>query len=631
MQNKYKLLIIEDSRTFNNMLKRALDDIATQIVQTFTFEEAEEALKSDTFDFILLDLVLPDGEGEELLEMLPRKLRQKTIVLSGDEEAERRSHVFELGILDYFSKLNPFHMIINEIKSLIASLEGNRQINILAIDDSSFMRRKIQNILAPRQYNLTFAKSAEEGLEYLKQQQFYLILLDIELPGMSGVDFLELIKKYKKFFYIPVIAISGNDAPHIVARLLKQGANDFIKKPFITEYFLLKCNLQIKNYQNIKLIKQQAIELKKAEEVKSRFLANMSHEIRTPLNAILGFITLLRDKQLDQESKKYLEIIHSSSKSLLNILNDILDFSKIESGKLTIEHIDFSPMAELMSVVELFTLKAQEKNIKIISKIQNLPPCANSDPVRIKQVIMNLLSNAIKFTPEGKNIYVDISYDDGMLHVSIQDEGIGLTVQQQQKIFNPFTQADDSITRKYGGTGLGLTISYQIVKLLGGELKVESEVNKGSRFYFDIPLEAKDKQVPTQTLSLQKSFSDAKVLIVEDNKANQMFLEVILKKLGLEYDVAENGKEAVERVKEEDYDVILMDENMPVMNGIEATKQIRQIQTRHIPIIAVTANALSGDRQRFLDAGLDEYIPKPVEIDRLKHVLSKFLKDDNAQ
>ena len=625
MEKKYKILIIEDSRTFNNMLKRSFQSISSEITQAFSFMEAEEYLENGDFDFIILDLILPDGEGDELIEMLPTKLKNKTIVLSGDEDVERRSHVFKLGILDYFSKLNPMPLIIKEIKDLMFSLETNKDINILIVDDSSFMRKKLKNILTPRQYNLFLAESGEEGLDILKHTEVHLILLDVELNGMSGLEFLETIKKDNRFSHVPVIAVSGNDSPHIIARLLKQGASDFIKKPFIVEQLLLKCDLHIKNYKNLKLLKQKTKELDEAQQVKSRFLANMSHEIRTPLNAIVGFIDLLKMKKFDEETTRYINIISDSSYTLLNVLNDILDLSKIEAGKLLIEHINFDPKKELSYVIDLFQLKASQKNIYIKTEYINLPEVLNSDPMRIKQVLINLLSNAIKFTPEEKNVYVMVKYENQNLYISVKDEGIGMDEETVDRIFHPFTQEDESTTRKYGGTGLGLTISYEIIKLLGGKLEVHSQKGKGSEFSFTIPVKmVKETAIKEKVVDID-TFSDGKVLLVEDNKANQFFMEVILKKLKLNYKIANNGQEAIDIIKNEEFDVILMDENMPIMNGMEATKKLRELGYK-TPIVAVTANALSGDKERFLASGFDEYLPKPINMDKLKEVLSKYLK-----
>jgi len=624
---KLKILIIEDSKTFNNMLKRLFKNLADEIVQAFSFMEAEEHLENEEFDFIILDLILPDGEGDDLIEFLPKELRAKTIVLSGDDDVERRMYLFKMGILDYFSKLNPMGLILEDIKKLITSIEKNKDINLLVIDDSRFMRKNIKTLLYPRKYNLFFAESAEDGFEVLKKEDIHLILLDIELPGISGVNFIEIMKKNNKFIDIPVIALSSNDAPHIVARLLKHGANDFIKKPYIPEELILKCDLHIRNYLTLKLLNKRTEELKEAQKAKSIFLANMSHEIRTPLNAIVGFIDLLKEKNLDEESKKYINVVSNSSKMLLNILNDILDLSKIEAGKLTIEKVIFNLKEEILVVLDLLRLKAIEKHINLKEEFINLPKFIKNDPTRLKQIIINLLSNAIKFTPENKNIYARFEYKDNKLFVSIRDEGIGMTPEQAEKIFEPFKQADDSTTRKYGGTGLGVTISKKIVELFGGELKLKTEPNKGSEFYFEIPVEVVE-DYEKKEIEIKDSFN-AKVLMVEDNKANQMFLGVVLKKLNLTYDIANNGKEAIEKYKNDNYDIILMDENMPIMNGIEAVKHIREYEKTHnlihTPIISVTANALEGDKERFLKAGFDGYVAKPIDINKLKEILSKFL------
>ena len=364
---------------------------------------------------------------------------------------------------------------------------------------------------------------------------------------------------------------------------------------------------------------------------KSEFLANMSHEIRTPLNAVLGFIDLLKEETRGRKSATYVDIIDSSSKSLLKIIEDILDFSKIESGKLDIDKVDFNTKAEFEVITHLFDAKCSQKNISLVLNLdKNLPQTINTDPLRIKQIISNLLSNAIKFTSDGKKIIVNIDYDNKYLNISIKDEGIGITEDKQEHIFEAFNQEDSSTTRKYGGTGLGLSISNELVKLLGGELKVISTVDVGSEFYFSIPI-TMGKEFKIKTIDKEEiDFSNKKILLVEDNKANQMFMKVVFQKIKLEFDIANNGLEAIEIFNLNKYDAILMDENMPIMNGIEATKRILQIEKNenfnHTPIIALTANALKGDRERFLNAGMDEYLTKPVDKTNLIKILENFIK-----
>ena len=370
-------------------------------------------------------------------------------------------------------------------------------------------------------------------------------------------------------------------------------------------------------------------ELKKAIEVKSDFLANMSHEIRTPLNGILGFVDILKDNVTGTENKKYLTIIDSSSNHLLGVINDILDISKMENGKLEIENIAFNVRDELESTINLFKAKASENNLSLeINFDNNLPENLIGDVLRIKQVLSNLLSNAIKFTPKYKRIYLNITYSSNLLNVSIKDEGIGIAKDKISHIFKAFSQADSSTTRRYGGTGLGLSISNTIISLMSGELKLKSEVGVGSEFYFSIPLSIAQK-IKKPSLEDKSKILEGSILLVEDNKANQMFMKVLLKKINLKFEIVNDGLEAVEAFKSKKYDVILMDENMPNMNGIEATKIILNIEKEnnlaHTPIIALTANALKGDRERFLVAGMDEYLAKPVNKTKLNNILSKYL------
>ena len=409
------------------------------------------------------------------------------------------------------------------------------------------------------------------------------------------------------------------------------------------EYNNKPCRMgSISDITNIKDTQKELLQQKEnaqaSSRAKSEFLANMSHEVRTPLNAIMGFIELLQENETDKTKQKYLNIINSSSKSLLDIINDILDFSKIESGNLSIDKIDFNPVAEFKLTKKLFKARFDEKSIRFHTSHGDFPLSLNGDILRIKQVINNLLSNAIKFTPKNKNIYLDIEHNDGKLYVNVKDEGIGISNQYQENIFEAFTQEDSSTTRKYGGTGLGLTISYKLVEAMGGELKLKSKLEHGSEFYFTIPLK-KGKQIIEKSKTDLSTELKAHILVVEDNKANQMFMKVVLKKMGLTFDIVNDGVEAYKafelltniKKNKSKYDIILMDENMPNMGGVESTKKILNIEKdlglKHTPIIALTANALKGDRERLICAGMDEYITKPVNKVELYNILGKFLND----
>ncbi len=383
-------------------------------------------------------------------------------------------------------------------------------------------------------------------------------------------------------------------------------------------------------------LQDKVAELEYASKVKSEFLAGMSHEIRTPLNAILGFVDILRAGEKDKERQKRFSIIKNSGDSLLTIINDILDFSKIESGKMILERRKFATKKPFKEVSNLFYEKAKENGISLrISFDEELPRFFVGDIVRIKQVAGNFLSNAIKFTPKGGSIDISVYFNVHTQHLSfsVQDSGVGIDEKNVKKIFESFTQEDSSTTRKFGGTGLGLSISKALITSMNGTISVESKLDEGSKFSFCIPVLEAENLDHIEDISLGKIDIDkplnGKVLLVEDNKTNQMLMNIILGDVDLDVDLAENGLEAVEMFKKNKYDIILMDENMPKMSGIEATKVILDIEEEknleHTPIIALTANALATDRARFLHAGMDEFVSKPIDHEVFIRVLHAFL------
>ncbi|MDA3885068.1 MAG: ATP-binding protein [Candidatus Delongbacteria bacterium] len=394
---------------------------------------------------------------------------------------------------------------------------------------------------------------------------------------------------------------------------------------------------EIKKTQN-ELIKLRKI-AEDANVSKSRFLANMSHEIRTPMNVIMGMSNLLLESESDEEKKDLLDSIKISSESLLNIINDILDLSKIESGKYTLEQIPFNLYELLSSIEDVSLFKAKEKGIKfdIEYSTKELPKYISSDPVRIKQIIINLVGNAIKFTKNGsvKLILKVINKKNDMLDLkfSVADTGIGISKEALKNIFKRFTQADISTTRKYGGTGLGLTICEKLLNLMESKLEVNSIEGKGSEFFFELLVEIPDKiELPKE----EKLFSseiiklkEKKILIAEDNPLNQKLIAAILNQKELNFSIANNGKEAIDMLNIEPFDIVLMDGQMPVMDGLEATKVIRNSDKDYsdIPIIALTASALIGDRQKFLESGMNDYISKPIDTAELFHKLLVYTID----
>ncbi len=643
---KCKILVVDDSKLFNHTVTKRLDSKGHTISQAFTLKEARELIDSVEFDFIILDLFLPDGEGDEIIDAMPEAMRSKVIVLSVDEDTQRREYIFDAGILDYVSKANSLYTIIEDIENLIYNTRRNPLVNILIVDDSQFARKAIKKILIPKRFNLYESSCAKEGLKILKDKKVHLILLDYEMPDMDGCQMLEKIRKDKKLIDIPVIMVSGNSSPNVVAKVLKHGGNDFIKKPYSTEELLLKINLQVSKYMDFEVIQQKEKELqeslkraKQAETSKSIFLANMSHEIRTPLSAIMGFVEILSQDETDEKKKDYLKTIQDSGDLLLNLINDILDFSKINKGKIDINKETFAIQELYKSLASLYEPAIHQKGLIFESTLDpNLPKYLNSDFLRIKQILINLFSNAIKFTKKsGKIIFeIKLTSDGKSIEFSVEDNGIGIEEKNHKKVFKLFSQAESSTTKNFGGTGLGLAISSKLVSLLGGKIELQSELGKGSKFSFTLPIikseidEEKITHFETEQNKSQSTKFNHHVLLAEDNMVNQKFMDIVLKKLGLTFDVANDGIEAVELFQKNSYDVILMDENMPNMNGIEATKEILKLEKQnnlvHTPIIALTANAIKGDEEKFLDAGMDEYLSKPLNRQKFNEVLQKYIK-----
>ena len=391
-----------------------------------------------------------------------------------------------------------------------------------------------------------------------------------------------------------------------------------------------------------------------ASQAKSAFLAHMSHEIRTPMNAVMGMTLLALRADPSPKVRDYLQKIQSSSRHLLGVINDILDISKLEAGKVALEQVEFDLEQMLDDVVSVISEKAASKELQLIVEVaDDMPMKLVGDPLRLEQVLINLAGNAVKFTARGE-IVLSVSVQERrpgqvVLHFAVRDTGIGLSQQQRERLFQTFQQADSSITRRYGGSGLGLSISKRLAELMGGRIGVDSQPDIGSTFWFTAGLglgpacpgrhgvkialsshgtsAAEDSQTAAETLSPAAELQGARALLVEDNELNQEVATEFLEALGLQVELAEDGAVALQKVQRQHYDIVLMDMQMPVMDGLSATRAIRkQPGLQELPILAMTANAMTIDRERCLEAGMNDHIAKPIDPERLLAKLRRWVK-----
>jgi two-component system, sensor histidine kinase and response regulator len=570
-------------------------------------------------------------------------------------------------------------------------IKASQLPNDLSEDEAALFGDEEQIFAWPK-FEIDSAYQGQEGLSLIEKsllegRPYALAFVDVRMPpGWDGIETTcKIWEKYPDLQVVICTAYSDYSWEEMLRTLGYSDRMVILKKPFdnievlqlaiaMTEKWRLLQHAKLRLDDLEKMVHDRTLQLKAANaeltlanlqlisgtekaqrmadtalaasDAKSGFLANMSHEIRTPMNGVIGMIDSLLGTSLTVGQRESAQTIQSSAYSLLLIINDILDFSKIEAGKMTFEQVDFDLKEIIKNTIDLMATLAQGKGLDLSDCIQEgTATCLVGDPTRLRQVLLNLLSNAIKFSEEG-SVLLEIAQtseidDEVEISFSVHDTGIGMSEEAQEKLFQSFTQADTSTTRKYGGTGLGLAICRKLVELMGGTIEATSTLGKGSTFSFSLqftkqksfvsidraPTAVSELSPATQTTADPASANGTRILLAEDGKTNQMVAVQVLKKLGYTADIALNGREAVEAWRHKKYDIILMDCNMPEMDGYEATRKIRELEAERnlkpTQIIAMTASVMMEDRELCIAAGMNDFTTKPVDQHALKTALTR--------
>ena len=650
-----KILIIDDDKVDSTTISRSISQsgIIAEVDSVFSAKEGIEMIKSLKYDLIFLDYLMPDTDGISFLKKI-RDLDIETPVIfvtsQGDEKIA--SQAILSGASDYIPKtlLTP-DGVSQSIRNTIKLNES------LKLRKATELELKVNSNRLLEAQKLAKIGSWEINLfndEFYFSDEFFAIF-EVERENINSMDYFKSC-----FTDVKDLALFKSNLNYVKAtREETQFHHSITSKKGNVKYInqFIKCLNDEKGkpckilgtIQDISEQKRTELELIKAKElaekavvIKEQFLTNMSHEIRTPMNGIIGFAKILEGTKLNDDQKQSVEAIKKAGQNLMVIINDILDFSKIEANKMTVEEANFSLSKTVDSVIELLTQNAVEKKIKLLCDIDSaIHDELIGDPTKLSQILFNLIGNALKFTEKGfvELVITEIegNESESLLKFSVIDSGIGISKDKIDSIFESFNQASNETTRKYGGTGLGLTITRRLVELQGGQITAESIVSKGSEFTFSLKYKKANQIIESPVALNIKNISpdflkDINILLVEDNELNQLLAVKVFEKWDKKIDIANNGVEAIEKISTNFYDIILMDIQMPGMDGIELTRYIRSSmgEKSNIPIIALTAHATKGEERRCFENGVNDYLSKPYNFEELLNKLYHNLKNNTV-
>lgn len=643
------ILLADSGHLYRDILESALGDESVRIVLVRSIAEALDAVAKEYFHCFVVAWQLADGEGTAL----SRKLRdlklapyEPIVILTASPSSALAEVASHAGATELFRKQDVEELVTFLRRFL--KVHGQMPCRALYVEDAHDQQRHLCAQMREWGMEVDAFDSADDAWVAIRENSYDILICDIVLGGhMTGSRFINRIRRQPEpLGNILILATTAFDNAARRIELFHLGIDDYVAKPILP--LELKARIQNllvrkRSEETLLLAKQRAEE---ASRAKSSFLANMSHELRTPMSAIMGMTRLALRNAADPTLKAQLGKVDVASRHLLNVINDILDLSKIEAGSLRLERVGFRLGEAIENVVSLIGHKATEKglqlNIEFAAGLPNLGVIG--DPMRLEQILLNLAGNAVKFTAVGSvtlrcRIVVE-DPDSLLLRWDVVDTGIGIAAENQEKLFTAFEQADTSITRRYGGTGLGLAISKRLVHMMDGEIGVESEAGKGCDFWFTVSLKKAGPDalgartladLPPAEQQLFDVYGGARVLVVEDEPVNQEVSRSLLEDAGLAVDLAEDGQMAVTMAKQQRYALIMMDMQMPNLNGLDATKAIRADSLNvDTPILAMTANAFEEDRQSCFDVGMNDFVAKPVVPDLLYDTILRWLSRSYA-